>query len=227
MHEDYYNSYFKKLKIKECIMKGIICVDGVVGVGKSSLGKILAEKYDSVLYEEPVIDNPILDKYYYDRKRWSFPLQIFFLNKRFQAIKNASKLGKCVMDRSIYGDVIFSKMLVEDGDMTQEEFELYEELLFNMLEHVEKPALMIYLETSVDSALVKIKKRGRDYEQIVPRYYWESLDRHYREYFKNYNISEIITINVDEIDFVNNEKDREYILNLIDEKLSQLENNVK
>lgn len=218
----YYKEYFNKLKIKENVMKGIICVDGVVGVGKSSLGKILAEKYGSILYEEPVLENPILNKYYYDRKRWSFPLQIFFLNKRFKMIKNASNLGKCVMDRSIYGDVIFSKMLVEDGDMSKEEFELYEELLFNMLEHVEKPVLMIYLETSVENAIKKIKKRGRDYEQIVPIEYWTSLDRHYREYFNNYNISEIIKINVDEIDFVNNEQDRKYVLDLIDEKLNKI-----
>lgn len=204
-------------------MNGTICVDGVVGVGKSSLGKIIAEKYDLHLYEEPVLDNPILDKFYYDKKRWSFPLQIFFLNKRFKMIKEATKLGKCVMDRSIYGDVIFSKMLVADGEMTEEEFDLYEELLHNMLEHVSKPKLMIYLETSVDCAIKKIQKRGRDYEQIVPRVYWEHLDKNYRQYFESYNISPLLIINVDEIDFVNNEKDREYVLKLIDDKLKEID----
>lgn len=220
----YYKSFFEKINIKENKMNGTICVDGVVGVGKSSLGKIIAEKYGLTLYEEPVLNNPILDKFYYDKKRWSFPLQIFFLNKRFKMIKEATELGSCVMDRSIYGDVIFSKMLVNDGEMTNEEFELYEELLYNMLEHVEKPKLMIYLETSVDNAIKKINKRGRDYEQIVPRIYWEHLDKNYREYFKNYNISPIIVINVDEIDFVNNEKDREYVMKLIDDKLKEIEN---
>lgn len=224
MENKYYKQFFQTLTMKEEIMKGTICVDGVVGVGKSSLGRIIAEKYGAILYEEPVLDNPILDKFYYDKKRWSFPLQIFFLNKRFKMIKNASKLEKCVMDRSIYGDVIFSKMLVHDKEMTEEEFELYEELLYNMLEHVEKPKLMIYLETSVDCAIEKIKKRGRDYEQIVPRIYWEHLDKNYREYFRNYNISPILKINVDEIDFVNNEKDREYVLKLIDDKLKEIEN---
>lgn len=204
-------------------MNGTICVDGVVGVGKSSLGKIIAEKYGLHLYEEPVLDNPILDKFYYDKKRWSFPLQIFFLNKRFKMIKEATKLGKCVMDRSIYGDVIFSKMLVADGEMTEEEFDLYEELLHNMLEHVSKPKLMIYLETSVDCAIKKIQKRGRDYEQIVPRVYWEHLDKNYRQYFEGYNISPLLIINVDEIDFVNNEKDREYVLKLIDDKLKEID----
>ncbi len=215
----YYKNFFKKAKVKEDIMKGTICVDGVVGVGKSSLGKLIAERYGIKLYEEPVVDNPILDKFYYDKKRWSFPLQIFFLNKRYKMIKDAAKLGACVMDRSIYGDVIFSKMLADDGEMSKEEFNLYEELLYNMLENVERPSLMIYLETTVDNAVKKIQKRGRDYEQIVPLDYWKSLDKNYREYFENYNLSEFIKINVDEIDFVNNEEDREYILNIIDKKL--------
>lgn len=215
----YYKEFFNKVRIKGGTMKGIICVDGVVGVGKSTLSKLISEKYNIKLYEEPVTDNPILDKYYHDRKRWSFPLQVFFLNKRFKIIKDASKLPACVLDRSIYGDVIFSRMLVHDGLMTEEEFKLYEELLYNMLEHIEKPKLMIYLETSVDNAIKKIKKRGRDYEQIVPREYWENLDKNYREYFESYNLSDLLKINVDEIDFVENEKDREYIFNLIDEKL--------
>lgn len=130
-----------------------------------------------------------------------FYITNIFLNKKFKMIKNASKLEACVLDRSIYGDVIFSKMLVQDGSMSQGEFDIYEELLYNMLEHTQKPRLMIYLETSVDGAIAKIKKRGRDYEQIVPREYWENLDKNYREYFDNYNLSEIIKINVDNLDF--------------------------
>ena len=221
--DNYYKSYFKNIKIKEKIMDGIICVDGVVGVGKSTLGELIAKKYDMMFFEEPVVDNPILDKFYYNKKRYSFPLQVFFLNKRFKVMKEAAKINKCVMDRSIYGDVIFSKMLMEDGDMTKEEFELYEELLYNMLEHIAKPKLMIYLETGVDSAIEKIKKRGRDYELIVPRQYWESLNHNYREYFESYDISEILKINVDNLDFVENKHDEEYILKLIDDKLKQMQ----
>lgn len=73
----YYKEFFNKVRIKGGTMKGIICVDGVVGVGKSTLSKLISEKYNIKLYEEPVTDNPILDKYYHDRKRWSFPLQVF------------------------------------------------------------------------------------------------------------------------------------------------------
>ena len=221
--KNYYKKYFDKLKIKESIMDGIICVDGVVGVGKSTLGKLIAEKFELDFFEEPVENNPILDKFYYDRKRYSFSLQIFFLNKRFKAMKEAAKINKCVMDRSIYGDVIFSRMLMEDGEMTKEEFDLYEELLYNMLEHIEKPKLMIYLETSVDAALEKIKRRGRDYELIVPRTYWESLNTNYREYFGNYNISDMLKINVDNLDFVSNKEDEDYILNLVSAKIKEIE----
>ncbi|HAS79899.1 MAG TPA: deoxyguanosine kinase, partial [Fusobacteriaceae bacterium] len=127
----YYNNFFKKTRLNGDEMNGIICIDGVVGAGKSTLGDILAKELGISLFEEPVLNNPILDKFYYDKKRYSFPLQIFFLNKRFKMIKEANLLNGCVMDRSIYGDVIFARMLMEDGDMTPEEFELYEELLYN------------------------------------------------------------------------------------------------
>lgn len=201
----------------------MIVVDGVVGVGKSTLMDILAEK-GYVSFEEPVVDNPILEKFYYDRHRYSFPLQVFFLNKRFKHIKEASKISNSVMDRSIYGDVIFAKMLCDKGEMSTEEFELYKELLENMLEHVQAPKLMIYLEVSVDEAMRRINKRGRDYEQVVERDYWEKLNREYRKYFDNYDVSPIIKINVDGLDFENNSEDREYVLGLIEQKIREIDN---
>ena len=88
----------------------MIVIEGVVGVGKSSLMRIIAEN-DYEAFEEPVVDNPILDKFYYDRERYAFPLQVFFLNKRFEHIKQAKDVSKAVMDRSIYGDAIFARML--------------------------------------------------------------------------------------------------------------------
>lgn len=222
--ENFYRQFFQNLKLKKGVsMSKIICVDGVVGVGKSSLSKLLSEKYGITLFEEPVVDNPILDKFYYHKSRWSFPLQVFFLNKRFKLIKKASKLANCVMDRSIYGDVIFSKMLVDDHEMSEEEYHLYEELLHNMLEHVQKPALMIYLEISVDNAVKRIKKRNRDYEQVVAREYWQHLDNHYRNYFDHYNLSPILKINVDDLDFVENPQDAEKILKLIEDKLAEIQ----
>lgn len=221
----YYRDFFEKLIMGEERMKGTICIDGVVGAGKSTLGEILAHELGIEFFREPVLDNPLLDKFYYDKKRYSFPLQVFFLNKRFKMIKDAEKLNGCIMDRSIYGDVIFAKMLMEDEDMTPEEFDVYEELLHNMLEHIKRPRLMIYLENSVEKAMEKIKRRGREYEQIVPVKYWETLNENYREYFENYNISEILTVNVDNLDIKDNPEDRMYFIELVKSKLAEAERN--
>lgn len=199
----------------------MIVIDGVVGVGKSTLMNIL-EKEGYVPFEEPVVDNPILEKFYYDRERYSFPLQIFFLNKRFKNIKDASKIKNAVMDRSIYGDIIFAKMLKDKGEMSKEEFDLYMELFENMIEHCKAPKLLVYLEIGVDEAMKRINKRGREYEKVVERAYWEELNNNYREYFDEYNISPIIKINVDNMDFENNLEHREMLLNEIHKKLEEI-----
>lgn len=222
-YKDFFNLIISTRR-EEGIMNSII-IDGPVGVGKTSLMDILERELHYKPFIEPVLDNPLLDKFYHNRKRYSFPLQIFFLNKRFAMLKEAAQIDGSIMDRSIYGDVIFAKMLCEGDDMEKEEYALYKELLANMLEHVQPPKLMIYLETSVDAVIQKIKKRGRDYEQIVEREYWENLNREYQEYFEFYNISPILKINVDNLDFVNRPEDRQYVLELITSKLNEIEAN--
>lgn len=201
----------------------MIVVDGVVGAGKSTLMEILAKKRNLTAYEEPVVNNPILDKFYYDRERYSFSLQIFFLNQRFRHIKQASAVANSVLDRSIYGDLIFARMLHDGGEMSSEEFQVYIDVFENMIEHCKPPKLMVYLEVSTDEAINRISKRGRDYEQIVERAYWESLNQYYREYFDQYVSSPILKINVDGLDFENNEQDREYVLDLIDQEIAKLD----
>lgn len=220
-----YKEFFElliKSRREEGIMNAII-VDGPVGVGKTSLMDILVDEFGLTPFIEPVSDNPLLDRFYHNRKRYSFPLQIFFLNKRFAMLKEATSCDKAIMDRSIYGDVIFARLLNQGGDMENEEYALYKELLANMLEHVKPPKLMIYLETSVDSVIKKIIKRGRDYEQIVEREYWENLNNEYQDYFSHYNISPLLKIKVEDLDFVNNEKDREYVIKLIKDKLEEID----
>ncbi|CAM3670882.1 deoxynucleoside kinase [Erysipelothrix urinaevulpis] len=200
----------------------MIVIEGVVGVGKSSLMHILG-KEGYIEFEEPVVDNPILDKFYYDRVRYSFPLQVFFLNKRFEHIKKAKDINNAVMDRSIYGDAIFARMLNLSQEMSDEEFQIYEELLINMLEHVQAPKLMVYLEIGVEEAMRRIHKRGRDYELIVEQDYWEKLNHEYQDYFKDYDLSPLLVINVDNLDFENNPDDRKYVMDKIDEALEGLE----
>lgn len=216
-----YREYLKKIEGKESWP--MIVVDGVVGVGKTTLMNILVEEFGYTAFLEPVVDNPILDKFYYDRKRYSFPLQIFFLNNRFRSIKEASLIDKAVLDRSIYGDLIFAKLLVENNEMDEEEYNIYTDLFENMVEHLCPPKLMIYLETSVDEAIKKINKRGRDYEMVVEKDYWLRLNEQYTEYFKDYNISPLLKINVDSLDFENNPKDREYVLGLIKDALNKID----
>src|SRR5690554_4229221 len=178
MYKEFFNM-IKKNQSNETII-----IDAVVGAGKTVYMEMLSKEMKIACYQEPVQDNPILDKFYYDRKRYSFPLQIYFLNRRFDMLKKAAKSGKPVlMDRSIYGDMIFAKLLYEEGSMEKEEYMLYRDLLTNMLDHVEAPKLMIYLKIDTDSAIERIRKRGRDYEQIVEREYWDNLNKEYEEYF--------------------------------------------
>lgn len=200
----------------------MIVIDAVVGAGKTTLMDILKKERGLVAFEEPVVDNPILDKFYYDRNRYSFSLQIFFLNQRFRHIKEASKMHNAVLDRSIYGDLIFARMLHDNGEMSSEEFGLYIDLFENMIEHCKAPKLMIYLEASVDEAIRRISKRGRDFEQVVEREYWERLNAYYREYFNQYKFSPVLRINVDGLDFENNQEHKNHVLSLIDHELKVL-----
>lgn len=200
-------------------MQSLICLDGVVGVGKTTLGEILCKKLTMEFFREPVDNNPLLERFYHDQERYSFPMQIYFLNKRFKMLKEARQLGDCLMDRSIYGDVIFAKLLQLQKKMSQEEFALYEELLGNMLEHVQRPKLMVYLKCSVDTAIKRIQGRGRDYEQEVPRSYWEMLNAEYERYFQHYNFSELLVIDMDNLDVREEGAAREEVVSRITDKL--------
>lgn len=216
---DYYQVFFKQTVVKAKVMESVICIDGVVGAGKTTLGEILAKELDVLFFKEPVDNNPLLDRFYYDQKRYSFPIQIYFLNKRFKMLKEAAQITGCIMDRSIYGDVIFARLLMEGELMSKEEYHLYEELLFNMLEHIERPKLMVYLDITVENAIARINERGREFEKVVTRSYWEALNQHYKEYFKNYNLSELLVIDVNELDIRHSLEDRNYVLELIKSRL--------
>jgi len=201
----------------------MLVIDGVVGVGKSTLMKILSEKYSLIPFREPVVNNPILEKFYHDRSRYSFPLQIFFLNKRLDQLNEAAQSTGAVLDRSIYGDLIFAKMLCDNDELSKEEYSIYHELFDNMSEHMPKPKLLIYLDISVDNAIKRIEKRGRDYELITEKDYWKELNKNYTEFFRSYNYSPILKINVNDLDFENNLEHKDYILSVIDDALNKLE----
>lgn len=204
-------------------MKQVIVVDGVVGAGKTTLANIIKEEFNLKLYEE-LSDNDtlvLLDQFYADKKRWSFTLQVHFLNKRFAMIKDIHKNNGGLLDRSIFGDKIFAEMLNEDGDMGDEEYRTYSTLLDNMLEHSQDPTLLIYLKCGVDKAVERINRRNRGIESAVPRRYWERLNEKYDKWYDSYNYSPKIIIDVEEVDMFLPE-DREKVVNKIREAMKNL-----
>jgi len=178
----------------------VILIEGQIGVGKTTIGSIIEERFDIPLYRE--LANPdtlaLLDLFYADKPRWAFTLQIHFLNERFRMIKEIFRNGGGVLDRSIFGDRIFAEMLHTDGDMNDQEFNTYSTLLNNMLEHTQKPQLLIYLDCSVETALERIKIRNRGLESGIPRDYLENLNARYLDWYDQYRLSPKIFVNTEE-----------------------------
>ncbi|MCT6857264.1 MAG: deoxynucleoside kinase [Bombilactobacillus mellis] len=209
----------------------MIVLSGMIGAGKSSLTTILAEHLGTQAFYEQVDDNPVLPLFYADPKKYAFLLQIYFLNKRFASIKRALADDNNVLDRSIYEDSLFFHINADMGRATEQEVQVYDELLDNMMEelpyaaHKKAPDLLVHLEISYDKMLEHIKKRGRSYEQpendsSLVGYYHNLLDR-YDAWYQNYNYSPKMKINCDQLDFVDNPADRQEVLALIDEQLKK------
>lgn len=180
----------------------MIVIEGTVGCGKTTLANHLSDYTGIKLYEELTNDDTIvlLDKFYKDLKRWSFALQIHYLNERFKMIKTINKNKTGILDRSIYGDKIFAQMLNEDGNMTDEEYRTYIKLLDNMLEHVKPPQLTVYLKCSTEIAINRINKRNRGLESEVPLLYWQRLNEKYDQWYDNFDKSEKMCIDVSNFD---------------------------
>lgn len=201
-----------------------IVVDGVTGVGKSSLVKIICEELNYKPFSEMFEDeNRLLHKFFHDREKWAFPMQTNFLTNRFKQYQQAMKVGHAVMDRSIYSDRIFARMYLEHGYLIPEEYAVYNNLLHTLLEHVDPPKLMIYLKVSTDEAIRRIYKRGRPDEVEVEREYWDLLNRFYEENYKGFNMAKLLVLKVDKLDYVHKPEDREYIMGEIKNALQSLE----
>lgn len=199
-------------------------VAGNIGSGKSSLTRLLAKEYGWDAYYESVDDNPYLSDFYKDMHRWSFNLQVYFLSKRFRDHKQIVESERSVIqDRSIYEDAeIFAKNLNKIGKMDDRDYKNYIELYKVMMEYLQPPDLLIYLDAKIDTLLRQIAKRGRDYEQSIPREYLEQLDVHYKEWIKNYKLGPLLVIPSDEVDFVHEKGDFNRVLMLIQAKLMEI-----
>lgn len=213
----------------------LLVVGGMIGLGKSSVAKILGEHFNSDVFYESVDDNPLLPLFYSEseeeiqRKRYPFLLQLYFLNTRFKSIKEALVNDNNVLDRSIYEDWYFAKKNMELGRISDLEMSIYENLLNNMMEELESlpkkaPDIMIYLKGSFETVINRINLRGREFEidDSLKEYYhflWEGYDNWVNNH---YNASEVLIIDMNVMDVVNNEEDKNKLIKMVEEKLKEI-----
>lgn len=198
-----------------------IAIAGNIGSGKTTLTKMLAKRYDWMPRFESVDYNPYLDDYYKDIKRWSFPMEVFFLKERFKDLLEIAKSNKpVVQDRSIYeGVYVFTANNYAMGNLDERDYEAYMELFEDLTDVVKLPDLMIYLRSSVSHLVENIEKRGRDYEQKMPLAYLENLNSRYEDFITKHYKGRVLTIEVDKLDYQHNPKDFGYITDKIDREL--------
>ena len=198
-----------------------IAISGNIGAGKTSLVKLISKSLGYTPYYEDVIANPYLDDFYNHMERWSFNLQIYFLNSRFKQLVAIEKGNENVIqDRTIYEDAfIFAPNLNAMGLMTKRDYDNYLSLFDTMTNLVKPPDLLVYLQSSIPNLVNKIHKRGRDYEKTISIEYLSRLNERYEAWITNYNHGKLLKINVDDLDFVENKTDYQTILELIKKEL--------
>ena len=208
----------------------VIITAGMIVVGKTTLTAKIADHLHTKAFFEPVGENPVLPLYYKDPKQYGFLLQIYFLNKRFSMIKQALSDDNNVLDRSIYEDALFTKENNAEGNISDTELDVYLKLLDNMMSDLNKlpkkaPDLMVYSETSFETILYRIKKRGRDYEQIdnnpeLKDYYYKMWSA-YQDWYQEYDASLKMKIDLDKYD-LEDPQNVATVLGMIDERLAQI-----
>tara|TARA_B100000929_G_C15504973_1_gene418559 strand:+ start:2147 stop:2761 length:615 start_codon:yes stop_codon:yes gene_type:complete len=201
-----------------------VAIAGNIGAGKTTLTRLLAKHYKWEPQFEDVLENPYLEDFYNKMERWSFNLQIYFLNSRFRQILQIRESGKkIIQDRTIYEDAyIFAPNLHAMGLMTNRDFENYKSLFDLMESVVQGPDLLIYLRSSIPNLVAQIHSRGRDYENSISIDYLSRLNERYEAWVHNYDKGNLLIIDVDNINFVDNPEDLGDIINRIDGELHGL-----
>ena len=199
-------------------------IAGNIGAGKTSLTELLSKHYSWEAHFEDVIDNPYLDDFYNHMERWSFNLQIYFLNSRFRQLESFSNSNKkFIQDRTIYEDAhIFAPNLHAMGLMNQRDFNNYQSLFGLMESMIEGPDILIYLRSSIPNLVHKIHKRGREYENSISIEYLSRLNERYEAWVSTYNKGKLLVVDVDKIDFVENKADLGSVIQKIDAELNGL-----
>ena len=211
----------------------VIVLAGTIGAGKSSLTALIANRLGSEAFYESVDDNEVLPLFYAEPEKYAFLLQIYFLNKRFDSIKQALTHENNVLDRSIYEDSLLFHLNADLGRANETEVKVYDDLLQNMLQelpyaaHKKRPDLLVHIRISFPKMLERIKKRGRPYEQIetYPTLYdyYQMLNERYDQWYEDYDESPKIQIDGDKYDFVEDPEACQYVLALIEKKIEELE----
>lgn len=210
----------------------MIAIAGTISAGKTSLTQLLADHLNSKAFYESVDDNKILPLFYKNPKKYGFLLQIYFLNKRIDEIKDSYDNDLNVLDRSIFEDALLFKLNADMGRATQTESDIYSSLLANMMEelpeqpHQKAPDLLITIRVSFETMLKRIEKRGRSYEQIAndPSLYsyYQNLNNRYRDWYAQYDESPKMLIDGDKYDFVEDPTAAQEVLKMVDRKLAEL-----
>ncbi|WP_429949094.1 deoxynucleoside kinase [Enterococcus sp. AZ101] len=210
----------------------VIVLAGTIGAGKSSLTEIISEHLGSEAFYESVDDNEVLPLFYADPKKYAFLLQIYFLNKRFDSIKQALSHKNNVLDRSIYEDSLLFHLNADLGRANETEVKVYDSLLENMLQELpyaankKRPDLLVHIKISFPKMLERIQRRGRPYEQVEqdPALYdyYKELNTRYEKWFEEYNESPKIQIDGDKYDFIESETAKKQVIQLIENKLLEI-----
>ena len=201
-----------------------VAVAGNIGAGKTTLTKLLAKHYKWEPQLEDVVDNPYLDDFYNQMERWSFNLQVYFLNSRFRQVLQIRQSGKeIIQDRTIYEDAhIFAPNLHAMGLMTNRDFENYRSLFDLMESLVQGPDLLIYLSSTIPNLVEQIHKSGRDYENTISIDYLSRLNERYEAWIHGYDKGKLLIIDVDNLDFVANPEDLGSIINKVEAEINGL-----
>ncbi|MCO6494179.1 MAG: deoxynucleoside kinase [Bacteroidetes bacterium] len=201
-----------------------IAIAGNIGSGKTSLAKLLAKHYNWDEQLEDLQDNPYITDFYEDMQRWSFNLQVYFLNARFNNIKKIrSSSNTVIQDRTIYEDAfIFAPNLHAMGLMSTRDFETYISLFQSLNSMVQPPDLLIYLRASIPALVRQIQQRGREYEDSIRLDYLKRLNERYEAWVSSYNLGNIVIIDIDELDFINSPEATNQVISRIEASLNGL-----
>ena len=202
-----------------------VVISGNIGVGKTTLSKKISKKFNWNLQLEEVKNNPYLDDFYKSMSDWSFHLQIFFLNSRFNQIQKISESDNVVIqDRSIYEDYeVFTKTLHDSGVLKDREFNNYKRLYNTILKYIDQPDLLIYLRNNnIDNIIKNIKKRKRDFEKTIDKNYLIKLNEYYENWIRRHPKKRILIIDLSENDFVEDQEYLNIIYDMVDEKIKEL-----